>query len=73
MNLRLAIIAGVVVGLTFTHIYVYNAGKATVRAELLQARVTILKDGKEIDAEVLAADDSALCDLLGGCVLPDVE
>lgn len=59
--------------LTFSHIYVYNAGKSAVRAQLAEARVQILKDGKEIDAEVLAADDAELCRLLGGCVLPDLN
>lgn len=63
--------AGVVIALlTFTHIYVYMQGKQAVLDKLAADRITILKDGKEIDNEVLSADDDALCRLLGGC-LPD--
>ncbi|RWG39431.1 MAG: hypothetical protein E5X40_14400 [Mesorhizobium sp.] len=43
-------------------------GRASVLSKLADDRVTILKDGKKIDEQVLAADDDALCALLGGCV-----
>ena len=43
-------------------------GRAALAAELAADRITILKDGKEIDHEVLGADDDALCALLGGCL-----
>lgn len=43
-------------------------GRAALAAELTRNRITILKDGKAIDNEVLAADDPALCELLGGCL-----
>jgi hypothetical protein len=46
-------------------------GRASVLSGLADDRITILKDGKEIDDEVLAADDDLLCALLGGCGLPD--
>lgn len=46
-------------------------GRAAVLARLQADRITILKDGREIDDEVLGADDDALCALLGGCGLPD--
>lgn len=43
-------------------------GRAGVLSKLADDRITILKDGKKIDEQVLAADDDALCALLGGCV-----
>ncbi|WP_287384967.1 hypothetical protein [Mesorhizobium sp.] len=43
-------------------------GRASVLSKLADDRITILKDGKKIDEQVLAADDDALCALLGGCV-----
>ncbi|TIL36233.1 hypothetical protein [Mesorhizobium sp.] len=43
-------------------------GRAGVLSHLADDRITILKDGKKIDEQVLAADDDALCALLGGCV-----
>lgn len=48
-------------------------GRAALAAELAGDRITILKDGKAIDNEVLAADDPALCALLGGCLQPDAD
>ena len=57
--------------LTFTHIYVYNAGKELVLSRLKDDRIEVLKDGKKIDTEALAADDDQLCALLGGCELSD--
>ncbi len=51
----------------------YLKGRADGRSKLVEqlqeGRVTILKDGKEIDYAVLAADDDGLCALLGGCQL----
>lgn len=69
MYVKLGAAIGVAALLTFTHIYVYNAGKDTVLARLKDQRIEVLKDGKKIDAEVLAADDDALCAILGGCEL----
>lgn len=71
MYIKLGAAIGVAALLTFTHVYVYNAGKDTVLARLKDQRIEVLKDGKKIDAEVLAADDSTLCDILGGCELPN--
>ncbi|TPM06755.1 MULTISPECIES: hypothetical protein [unclassified Mesorhizobium] len=48
-------------------------GRAALAAELTGNRITILKDGKAIDNEVLAADDPALCAMLGGCLQPDAD
>jgi hypothetical protein len=55
----------------------YMVGNSHGRQSILQSlqsdRVTILKDGKQIDEKAIAADDTALCDLLGGCVVPDSQ
>lgn len=42
-------------------------GRASVVSRLAEDRITLLKDGREIDHEVLGADDAGLCALLGGC------
>lgn len=49
----------------------HHEGRLSVLDGLKDQRITILKDGKQIDEKVLGADDSALCSLLGGCELPD--
>lgn len=46
-------------------------GSQAVMDRLAADRITILKDNQEIDHEVLRADDTGLCALLGGCELPD--
>jgi hypothetical protein len=48
-------------------------GRAAVIERLQSDRITILKDGRKIDDEVLGADDDALCALLGGCGLPEPD
>lgn len=50
--------------------YGYASGRADVLAGLASDRVKILVDGKAIDNAVLAADDDALCRMLGGCLQP---
>ena len=71
MYLRLAIVGVVLLGLAASHYMAYRSGKEAVLEKLKDDRITVLRDGKEIDNEVLGADDSALCELLGGCGLPD--
>lgn len=68
---KLGIAIAVAALLTFTHIYVYNAGKDLILSRLKDDRIEVLKDGKKIDTEALAADDDQLCALLGGCELHD--
>ena len=58
------------IALGVSHSIAYRAGKTAVLDRLKDDRITILKDGRRIDDEVLRADDSALCGMLGGC-LPD--
>jgi hypothetical protein len=68
----LALLAAVLVAAAY--LYGRHDGRAAFAAELTAGRVTILKDGKAIDNEVLAADDPALCALLGGCLVqPDAD
>lgn len=45
----------------------YSTGKQSVYDKLADDRITILKDGKEIDKDVEGLDDDALCGVLGGC------
>lgn len=63
------------VGAALAYLPVVTYGKALGRAQVVQQlqedRVTILKDGKEIDEEVYTADDVYLCQLLGGCGVSD--
>lgn len=46
----------------------FQRGREAVLAHIASDRVRILVDGKAIDNAVLASDDSALCDRLGGCL-----
>lgn len=62
-----AIALAVIMGLTTSHYKAYSAGKQSVLAQLQNDRITVLKDGKEIDDSVLAADDDALFCLLVNC------
>ncbi|KFB10321.1 hypothetical protein [Nitratireductor basaltis] len=70
--LRAGAVLAVVGLLTFTHWNAYQRGRTAVLQRLQSDRITILKDGKEIDHEVLEADDLDLCRMLGGC-LPEHE
>lgn len=45
----------------------YTAGKKSVVHKLQSDRIEVLKDGKKIDADVLAADDDSLTCLLINC------
>lgn len=65
--LKLGAATAIAALLTFTHFYAYTIGKERVIAQLQSDRIQVLKDGKEIDAQAIAADDDALCALLGGC------
>lgn len=66
--LKLAGIGLVLGALTFSHFYAYNAGRQSILTQLADDRISVLKDGRKIDEEVLTADDAELCKLLGGCV-----
>lgn len=65
----LIVIAFAVASITLgiSHSMAYRAGKTAVLERLKDDRITILKDGRRIDDEVLKADDSELCSYLGGC------
>ena len=47
--------------------FTYNAGKQSALQKLSSDRVEVLKDGRKIDANVLAADDDGLICLLIDC------
>lgn len=67
--LRLAVVAlvGITIGFVAGHIHGSNATSAAIQSKLANDRVTILKDGKQIDEKAFTADDSVLCAMLGGC------
>lgn len=71
-SLKVGAVIVVLAGLAWSHLWVYGAGKDSVLNRLKDDRITVLKDGRAIDDEVLRADDTMLCTLLGGC-LPDDE
>lgn len=71
INLRYVAWGVIAALLTFSHIYAIQYGKGVILSRLSQDRIKVLKDGQEVDKEALGADDSALCDLLGGCELQD--
>lgn len=69
--LRLGAALSVILALAWSHHAAYRLGKTTVLSRLASDRISILKDGKEIDHEALNADDADLCRMLGGCGLSD--
>lgn len=58
-------------GLAATHLAAYEGGREAVMRKLQDDRITILQDGRKIDERVLRADDFSLCNMLGGCGVPD--
>lgn len=67
-----AIVAGLLV-MGYVGRTIYVAGQNSIVTKLKDSRITLLKDGKEIDEKVLSADDSELCAFLGGCVQSDAK
>ena len=59
------LLAGAVIGGTYQ--LGRHSEKVALAAKLADGRITILKDGKEIDEKVLSGDDDYLCSILGGC------
>lgn len=63
-----AVALAVVLGLGISHSVAFKAGKNSIEQKLKDDRITILKDGKKIDENVLSADDNGLtCILLDNC------
>jgi hypothetical protein len=60
-----SIVAGLSIGLG------YKWGKQAVYTQIRSQEIRVYKDGRQIDDEVLSAEDDSLCDLLGGCGLPN--
>lgn len=69
--IRIGAVLAVIGLLAWSHTAVYRAGKSAVLTKLQNDRITVLQDGRKIDEKVLSADDAGLCELLGGCGLPD--
>ncbi len=69
--LKLAVYAAVIFAVLGSYGYVYKVGRNSMEAEIVSAikdgRIKLLKEGKEIDAEVENLDDDGLCAILGGC------
>lgn len=66
-----AIALATIAGLSTSHIMAYNAGKQSVLQRLQNDRITVFKDGKRIDDDVLGADDSGLLCMLTDCEKSD--
>lgn len=73
--MRLYLTVGIVIALILMGAGLYYKGRVDKESELAgklaDTRITVLKDGRKIDDEILAADDVDLCAVLGGCVVPD--
>lgn len=65
MGLGALIVFPVALGIGF--IFGVKHQKSVVAAQVAEAKITILKDGKRVDDKVFDADDTTLCTLLGGC------
>lgn len=48
-------------------VYGVKHQKAVFAAQVNEGKIQVLKDGKAIDEKVYNADDSTLCNMLGGC------
>lgn len=71
MLTRVLIVLGALVALgvafKFVHMDGKKDGRAEIRDQLVKDRVITLEEGRKVDEKVVNADDSALCNLLGGC------
>lgn len=65
--MRSYIYAALALMIVASYWFVYTAGKKSVVYKLQSDRIEVLKDGKKIDADVLAADDDSLTCLLINC------
>lgn len=70
--MRLYLIVGgiiaAVLGFSYYSLTLYNAGKDAVVSKLQEDKITILKEGRQIDENVLSTDDDGLtCILLDNC------
>lgn len=64
-------LAGAALAFSAGYLVGRSAGKESLLSSLKDDRIIVLQDGKEIDAEVLSADDAALCGMLGNCLPVD--
>ena len=64
-------IVAVLVLLTASHRFAYQAGRTAERTAILNRSVEILRERNSTDDEVRNMDDASLCAALGGRWLPD--
>lgn len=68
LKIGVGALAGAAVAFTAGYFIGRSHGKESILASLRDDRITIIENGKRIDAEALSADDVGLCGLLGGCL-----
>jgi hypothetical protein len=65
------LVVGGLIALSFAlgigFVYGVKHQKAAFAAQVAEGKIQVLKEGKAVDEKVYNADDSTLCDLLGGC------
>lgn len=62
-----AVALAAIAGLSTLYYKGYSDGQRSVTERLKDDRITVLKDGKRIDEDVLSADDDTLYCLLVNC------
>lgn len=67
LPLGAAVVVGLLAGIPIGYLKGVPAGKLQLKNQMLEDRIISIQKGKEIDERILSADDSALCDWLGGC------
>lgn len=68
LYIYIGLAVAVLLGAGWWSVKLYNAGKDSVVEKLKDEKITILKEGRKIDENVLSTDDDGLtCILLDNC------
>jgi len=68
LYIYIGLAVAVLLGAGWWSVKLYNAGKDSVVEKLKDDKITILKEGRKIDENVLSTDDDGLtCILLDNC------
>lgn len=68
LYIYIGLAVAVLMGAGWWSVKLYNAGKDSVVEKLKDDKITILKEGRKIDENVLSTDDDGLtCILLDNC------
>lgn len=68
LYIYIGLAVSVLLGAGWWSVKLYNAGKDSVVEKLKDDKITILKEGRKIDENVLSTDDDGLtCILLDNC------